>query len=93
VSDRKRVHTNPQDDLISALVQVEEAGEQLSEDELLTMIFLMIISRFIHHVLRKVTKDMSPVMRLIAGRDYIPPFRPAGILPPISQPASPFHDT
>jgi cytochrome P450 len=34
----------PQDDLVSALVQVEEAGDQLSEDELLAMIFLLLIA-------------------------------------------------
>lgn len=34
----------PQDDLVSSLVQVEEAGDQLSEDELLAMIFLLLIA-------------------------------------------------
>ena len=34
----------PQDDLVSALVQVEEEGDQLSEDELLAMIFLLLIA-------------------------------------------------
>src|SRR5438128_2386063 len=34
----------PQDDLISALVQTEEAGEQLSEDELVAMIFLLLLA-------------------------------------------------
>jgi cytochrome P450 PksS len=44
---RKLVKTRrarPQDDLLSALVQVEEAGDQLSEDELLAMIFLLLIA-------------------------------------------------
>jgi cytochrome P450 len=44
---RKLVRTRramPQDDLVSALVQVEEAGEQLSEDELLSMVFLLLIA-------------------------------------------------
>lgn len=35
---------NPQDDLATALVQAEEAGDQLSEDELLAMIFLLLIA-------------------------------------------------
>jgi cytochrome P450 len=35
---------NPQDDLISALVQAEEAGDQLSEDELLAMIFILLVA-------------------------------------------------
>jgi cytochrome P450 len=35
---------NPEDDLISALVRAEEAGERLSEDELLGMVFLLLIA-------------------------------------------------
>jgi cytochrome P450 PksS len=35
---------NPQDDLTSALVQAEEAGDKLSENELLAMIFLLLIA-------------------------------------------------
>ena len=38
----KRVH--PQDDLISQLVQIEEAGDRLDEDELLLMIALLIFA-------------------------------------------------
>ena len=34
----------PQDDLIGALVQAEEAGDHLSEDELVAMIFLLLIA-------------------------------------------------
>lgn len=34
----------PRDDLVSSLVQVEEAGEQLSEDELVSMVFLLLIA-------------------------------------------------
>ncbi len=34
----------PRDDLVSALAQAEEAGDQLSEDELLAMIFLLLIA-------------------------------------------------
>lgn len=34
----------PQDDLIGALVQAEEAGDRLSEDELVAMIFLLLIA-------------------------------------------------
>jgi cytochrome P450 PksS len=36
--------TDPQDDLISALVEAEEAGERLDEDELLAMIFLLLVA-------------------------------------------------
>jgi cytochrome P450 len=34
----------PRDDLVSSLVQAEEAGDQLSEDELLAMIFLLLVA-------------------------------------------------
>jgi cytochrome P450 len=34
----------PRDDLISALVQVEEAGDRLSTDELLAMVFLLLVA-------------------------------------------------
>ena len=40
--DEKR--ENPKDDLISALVRPEEAGERLSEDELLGMVFLLLVA-------------------------------------------------
>jgi cytochrome P450 PksS len=36
----------PGNDLVSALVQAEEAGDQLSEDELLAMIFLLIVAGY-----------------------------------------------
>ena len=35
---------NPKDDLVSALVQAEEAGDKLGEDELLGMVFLLLIA-------------------------------------------------
>ena len=38
----KRAH--PQDDLISELVQIEEAGDRLNEDELISMIALLIFA-------------------------------------------------
>jgi cytochrome P450 PksS len=40
--EEKRVH--PEDDLLTALVQAEEAGDKLSEDELLAMVFLLLIA-------------------------------------------------
>jgi cytochrome P450 len=40
--DEKRVH--PGNDLISGLVQVEENGDQLSENELISMVFLLIVA-------------------------------------------------
>lgn len=36
--------TEPRDDLVSALVAAEEAGDSLSEDELLAMIFLLLVA-------------------------------------------------
>ena len=38
----RRLHA--QDDLLSALVQAEEAGDKLSEDELLAMVFLLLVA-------------------------------------------------
>jgi len=35
---------NPKDDLISGLVRAEEAGDKLSEDELLAMVFLLLVA-------------------------------------------------
>jgi cytochrome P450 len=35
---------NPAEDLVSALVRAEEAGDQLSEDELLGMVFLLLVA-------------------------------------------------
>jgi cytochrome P450 PksS len=40
---RKR-RARPQDDLISALARAEEAGDTLSEDELLAMVFLLLVA-------------------------------------------------
>jgi cytochrome P450 PksS len=34
----------PRDDLVSAIAQAEEAGQQLSEDELLAMVFLLLVA-------------------------------------------------
>lgn len=35
---------DPQDDLVTALIKAEEAGDKLSEDELLAMVFLLLIA-------------------------------------------------
>jgi cytochrome P450 len=40
----QRRRADPQDDLISALVAAEQAGDSLSEDELLSMIFLLLLA-------------------------------------------------
>ena len=34
---------DPQDDRVSALIKAEEAGDKLSEDELLAIVFLLLI--------------------------------------------------
>jgi cytochrome P450 len=40
----KSRRATPKDDLVTALVQAEEAGDQLSEDELVAMIFLLLVA-------------------------------------------------
>ena len=40
----KTKRESPKDDLISALVQAEEAGDKLNEDELVAMIFLLLVA-------------------------------------------------
>ncbi|HKZ02236.1 MAG TPA: cytochrome P450 [Pyrinomonadaceae bacterium] len=40
----KRRRRDPRDDLATALIQAEEAGDKLSEDELLAMVFLLLIA-------------------------------------------------
>jgi cytochrome P450 len=40
----KKRRVDPGDDLTTALVQAEEAGEQLSEDEMLSMVFLLLVA-------------------------------------------------
>jgi cytochrome P450 len=40
----KKRRTDPQDDLVSALVQAEEAGDKLSEDELVAMVILLLLA-------------------------------------------------
>src|SRR5215212_3243040 len=42
MSERRRI--SPEDDLISALVQAEEEGDKLSQDELLAMSFLLLVA-------------------------------------------------
>ena len=42
MSQRRRI--SPEDDLMSALVQAEESGDRLSEDELLAMAFLLLVA-------------------------------------------------
>jgi cytochrome P450 len=39
-----RRRADPQDDLLTALVQAEEAGDRLNEDELLGMVFLLLLA-------------------------------------------------
>jgi cytochrome P450 len=42
--ERKRA--NPGDDILSALIEAEEQGERLSHDELVAMVFLLIVAGF-----------------------------------------------
>ncbi|MCG8353499.1 MAG: cytochrome P450 [Chloroflexales bacterium] len=41
-----RKRADPQDDILTALIHAEEEGEQLSEDELISMVFLLIIAGY-----------------------------------------------
>ncbi|MGB0385565.1 MAG: cytochrome P450 family protein [Ardenticatenaceae bacterium] len=41
---KKRV--NPQDDILTGLIQAEEEGDKLSEDELISMVFLLIFAGY-----------------------------------------------
>jgi len=41
IEDRRR---NPQDDLITALVQVEEDGQMLTPDEIVSMVFILLVA-------------------------------------------------
>ncbi|HEU4329006.1 MAG TPA: cytochrome P450 [Roseiflexaceae bacterium] len=43
IAERRR---NPQDDLLTALVQAEEAGDQLDKEELLSLVFLLLIAGY-----------------------------------------------
>ena len=40
--DHRRAH--PRDDLLTGLIQAEEAGDRLSDDELLAMVFLLLVA-------------------------------------------------
>src|SRR3712207_6402815 len=40
----ERRRADPRDDLITALIRAEEAGDKLSEDELLAMAFLLLVA-------------------------------------------------
>ena len=42
--ERKR--TDPQDDILTKLIQAEDEGEKLNEDELVSMVFLLIIAGY-----------------------------------------------
>jgi cytochrome P450 PksS len=42
----KRKHEEPGDDILSELIQAEEEGDRLSEDELVAMVFLLIVAGF-----------------------------------------------
>jgi cytochrome P450 len=41
-----RKRSDPQDDLLTALIQAEEAGDRLSEDEVVSMVFLLVIAGY-----------------------------------------------
>ncbi len=42
----QRKKADPQDDILTALIEAEEEGEKLSEDELIAMVFLLIVAGY-----------------------------------------------
>lgn len=42
----KRKRANPQDDILTKLIEAEDEGEKLNEDELVAMVFLLIIAGY-----------------------------------------------
>lgn len=42
----QRKRSNPQDDILTKLIQAETEGEKLDEDELISMVFLMIVAGY-----------------------------------------------
>ena len=42
----KRKRANPQDDILTKLIQAEDEGEKLTEDELVAMVFLLMIAGY-----------------------------------------------
>jgi cytochrome P450 len=72
----KRAH--PQDDLISQLVQIEDGGDKLSEDELLSMIALLIFaghettSNLIGNGTLMLFDHPEQLQRLIADQSLVP---------------------
>lgn len=75
--ERKRAQ--PGDDILTALVEAEESGDRLTEDELVAMVFLLIVAGYettVHLINNAVVAlDAHPqeLARLKADPDLIPP--------------------
>ena len=75
---RKR-KAQPRDDLVSGLIRVEEAGRQLSEDELVAMIFLLLVAghettvNLIGNGTRALLVDRSTLERLRREPELVKP--------------------
>ena len=67
----KERRANPKDDLTSALIQTEEAGDALSEDELFAMLFLLLVAG--HET--TVNLIASGVLELLEHRDQMDKLR------------------
>ena len=63
----KERRANPKDDLTSALIQTEEGGDALSEDELFSMVFLLLVAG--HET--TVNLIASGVLELLEHRDQM----------------------
>jgi cytochrome P450 len=72
----KRVH--PQDDLISQLVQIEDSGDRLSEDELISMIALLVFaghettSNLVGNGILMLFDNPIQMQRLVADLSLVP---------------------
>jgi len=63
----KERRANPKDDLTSALIQTEDGGDALSEDELFSMVFLLLVAG--HET--TVNLISSGVLELLEHRDQM----------------------
>jgi cytochrome P450 len=57
-----RKRADPQDDILTGLIQAEEAGDRLSEDELVSMVFLLIFAGY-ETTVHLITNSVEALLR------------------------------